>query len=124
MPVRAGVFKTICGEGYFLRSRTATAADRLKIRRKGSTRSAKGPGQFAELRGQDSRAVPAGPPFHPFQKALERPEQCGARPRDATAYKDRFRVKNIDKGTDRGGERLHRLQPDRAGLGVAPQMGS
>ena len=64
----------------------------------------------------------AGPPFHPLQEALQRPEQSGARARYAAAHDDGFRIENVDERTDGCGQRFHRFQPDGAGLRVAFQM--
>src|SRR6266516_3808458 len=74
--------------------------------RKGIARSAEGARHFAELRWQDSRAMPAGPPFHPLQEALQRAEQGDARARDAAAHNDGLRVENVDERTDARGQRF------------------
>src|SRR5439155_15784964 len=113
VPSRTAAAATVCQIDFMakrvIRCRLCREYSRLFV---GIARGAEGPGEFAELRRQNSRAVPAGPPFHPLQEALQRSEQGGARARDAATHNDGFRVQNVDKGTDACGQRLHGFQPD------------
>src|SRR6266446_4332353 len=64
----------------------------------------KRPRHLAELRGQDPRAMPAGLPLDFIHQTLQGIEQSLARARDAAADDDRFRIQDIDEGTDGAGE--------------------
>src|SRR5947207_9066821 len=57
--------------------------------------------ELAELRGKNLRAMTTRPPFHRFEIFFQRLEQDFARPSDAAADDDRFRIENIDERTNR-----------------------